>query len=39
VLPGIWAKGLLYRPPDLTNIFVNDGFGMYDYTTIGTTKK
>ena len=39
VLPGIWAKGLLYRPPNLTNMFVNDGFGMFDYTTLGTTKK
>jgi len=39
VLPGIWAKGLLYRPKDLTNMFINNGFGMYDYTTLGTTKK
>ncbi len=39
VLPGIWAKGLLYRPPNMTNMFVNDGFGMFDYTTLGTTKK
>ncbi|MDQ1487260.1 MAG: peptide/nickel transport system substrate-binding protein [Actinomycetota bacterium] len=39
VLPGIWAKGLDYRPPTLTNVFVNDGFGEYDYTTLGTTKK
>jgi len=39
VLPGIWAKGLLYRPPNLTNMFINDGFGMFDYTTLGTTKK
>jgi peptide/nickel transport system substrate-binding protein len=28
---GIWGKGLLYRPPNLTNVFVTDGFGMYDY--------
>ena len=39
VLPGIWSKGLLYRPPYLTNVFVNPAFGQYDYTTIGTTKK
>ena len=25
VLPGVWAKGLLYRPQNLTNVFVNDG--------------
>jgi peptide/nickel transport system substrate-binding protein len=35
VLPGIWAKGLLYRPPNLTNVFVTDGFQMYDYTALG----
>ena len=34
-LPGIWAKGLLYRPPNLTNVFVTDGFQMYDYTALG----
>ncbi len=39
VLPGIWAKGLEFRPENLTNVFVNDGFGMYDYAAIGTTKK
>jgi peptide/nickel transport system substrate-binding protein len=39
VLPGIWSKGLEYRPPNLTNVFVNDGFGEYDYTAMGTTKK
>lgn len=39
VLPGIWSKGLLYRPPNLTNVFVNDAFGMYDYTVLGTNKK
>ena len=26
VLPGVWAKGLLYRPTNLTNVFVTDGF-------------
>ncbi len=35
ILPGIWAKGLLYRPPNLTNVFVTDGFQMYDYTALG----
>jgi peptide/nickel transport system substrate-binding protein len=38
-LPGIWAKGLLYRPENLTNVFVTDGFQMYDYLALGTTKK
>ncbi len=35
VLPGIWAKGLLYRPDTLTNVFVSDGSDMYDYAGIG----
>jgi peptide/nickel transport system substrate-binding protein len=35
VLPGIWAKGLLYRPSNLTNVFVTDGFQMYDYVALG----
>ncbi len=39
VIPGVWAKGLLYRPPYLTNVFVNQALSQYDYTTIGTTKK
>ncbi|MGQ0573521.1 MAG: ABC transporter substrate-binding protein [Pseudonocardia sp.] len=39
VLPGIWAKGLLYRPPNVTNVFVSDGFSMYDYLSLGTTRR
>ncbi len=35
VLPGVWAKGLLFRPKTLTNVFVSDGQGMYDYTALG----
>ncbi|MGZ4638778.1 MAG: ABC transporter substrate-binding protein [Actinomycetes bacterium] len=38
-LPGVWAKGLLFRPDTLTNVFVNNGFGMYDYAALGTSKK
>jgi peptide/nickel transport system substrate-binding protein len=34
-LPGIWAKGLLYRSKRLTNVFITDGFGMYDYLAMG----
>jgi peptide/nickel transport system substrate-binding protein len=36
VVPGVWNKGLFYRPDNLTNVFVNDGFGQYDYTVMGT---
>ena len=39
VLPGIWAKGLLYRPPTLTNVFITNGFQMYDYLALGTSRK
>ena len=39
VLPGVWAKGLFYRPPNLTNVFVTDGFQMYDYLALGTTRR
>ena len=38
-IPGVWAKGLLYRPKNLTNVFVSDGFSMYDYLSLGTTNK
>jgi peptide/nickel transport system substrate-binding protein len=35
VLPGIWAKGLLFRPDTLANVFVSDSQNMYDYASIG----
>ncbi len=38
ILPGVWAKGLLYRPTNLTNVFVTDGYQMYDYTALGAKK-
>jgi peptide/nickel transport system substrate-binding protein len=35
-LPGVWAGVLLYRPPTLTNVFVNDGLGgFYDFVQLG----
>lgn len=39
IIPGIWAKSLLFRPENLTNVFVNDGFNMYDYAAVGVAKK
>jgi peptide/nickel transport system substrate-binding protein len=39
ILPGVWAKGLLFRPKNLTNVAVSPAFGMYDYAMVGTTKK
>ncbi len=38
VIPGIWARGLLYRPPNITNVFITNGFQMYDYPALGTRK-
>ena len=39
ILPTLWAKGLLYRPKNVTNVFITDGFQMYDYLALGTTRK
>jgi peptide/nickel transport system substrate-binding protein len=39
VLPGVWAKVLLYRPPHLTNVYVNEGLGgYYDFVSMGVQK-
>jgi peptide/nickel transport system substrate-binding protein len=35
VLPGVWARGLLYRGKSLHNVFISNGFQMYDYTALG----
>src|SRR5262249_40861283 len=36
VIPGVWAKVLLYRPKTLTNVYVNDGLGgFYDFAWMG----
>ncbi len=34
-VPGVYARGLLFRPPNLTNVFVTDAFQMYDYASLG----
>ncbi len=38
-IPGVWSKGLFYRPKNLTNVFITDGFQMFDYLSMGTTRK
>jgi peptide/nickel transport system substrate-binding protein len=39
VLPGVWAKVLLYRPPNVTNVYVNEGLGgYYDFVAMGVKK-
>ena len=36
--PTVWAKGLYYRPPTMTNVYFNPAFGMYDYVSLGVKK-
>jgi peptide/nickel transport system substrate-binding protein len=38
-IPGVWSKGLFFRPKNLTNVFITDGFSEYDYLALGTTRK
>ena len=33
--PGIYSKAVLLRGKNVTNVFVNDAFGEYDYTAMG----
>jgi len=35
ILPEVYAKSLLYRSPNLTNVFVQAYYGMYNYSTLG----
>ncbi|QNE17055.1 ABC transporter substrate-binding protein [Kribbella qitaiheensis] len=35
IYPGVYAKSLLLRGKNLTNVFVNPQFGMYDYLSLG----
>ena len=34
-LPIVYAKSLLYRPPSLTNVYVQPYYGMYNYAVLG----
>ncbi|GAB6902819.1 ABC transporter substrate-binding protein [Kineosporia succinea] len=38
VYPGVWAKVLLYRPENLTNVFVSSAWDGYDYAALGVKK-
>jgi peptide/nickel transport system substrate-binding protein len=29
----------LYRPPNLSNAYIANGFQMYDYVSLGTTRR
>jgi peptide/nickel transport system substrate-binding protein len=35
ILPGVYAKSLLVRGKGLTNVFVNESLGYYDYLALG----
>lgn len=35
ILPGVYAKSLLYRSPNLTNVYVQGYYGMYNYAVLG----
>jgi peptide/nickel transport system substrate-binding protein len=35
ILPGVYAKSLLYRSPQLTNVYVQPFYGMYNYAVLG----
>ncbi len=36
-LPMVYAKSLLYRNPNLTNVYVQGYYGMYNYAVLGCT--
>jgi peptide/nickel transport system substrate-binding protein len=35
ILPEVYAKSLLYRGSQLTNVFVQPYYAMYNYSTLG----
>jgi len=35
IYPGVYSKSVLLRGENLTNVFVNNSFGMYDYMSMG----
>jgi peptide/nickel transport system substrate-binding protein len=35
ILPGVYAKSLIYRSPQLTNVFIQPYYGMINYSTLG----
>jgi peptide/nickel transport system substrate-binding protein len=39
MLPAVYAKSLLFRSPNLTNVSVQPYYGMYNYGTLGMSSK
>ncbi|WP_017624332.1 ABC transporter substrate-binding protein [Nocardiopsis chromatogenes] len=37
IVPMVYSKAVLYRPDNVTNVFFNPSWKMYDYATLGTT--
>ena len=35
IYPGVYAKAVLAASENVTNVFVNESFGYYDYTAMG----
>ena len=35
ILPEVYAKSLLYRSPNMTNVYVQPYYGMYNYAVLG----
>lgn len=35
ILPNVYAKSLLFRPPTLTNVYFHSGLSSYDYANLG----
>jgi peptide/nickel transport system substrate-binding protein len=35
IVPEVYATALLYRNPKVTNVYVSQAYGMYDYTQLG----
>ncbi|WP_179812154.1 ABC transporter substrate-binding protein [Nocardiopsis sinuspersici] len=38
ILPVVFERTVLYRPPNLTNAYYHVGYSMYDYMALGTTR-
>ena len=35
ILPAVYAKSLIYRAPNLTNVYIQQYYGMYNYAVLG----
>ena len=39
ILPAVFERTVMYRPPHLTNVYYHAGYSMYDYMALGTTRR